>query len=346
MRPALLIGNHLSRHGHTIKFCEELAERLRNAGWPILTASDRLSPAARLADMTATVWRERRRYEAAYVAVFSGRAFLWAEATAYSLRACGKPFVLTLHGGALPEFARRNPRRVRRLLGQAAAVTTPSPYLGETFRRWRPDILEIPNAIQTCLYEPRERREPRPRLIWLRAFHEIYNPALAIETLAGLHPDYPDAVLAMVGPDKGDGARQRASAAVARMGLEGAVTFAGGVAKQRVPSHLSRADIFLNTSNVDNAPVSVLEAMAAGLCIVSTSAGGMPDLLEHESDALLVPPGDAAAMAKAVRRILQQPGLAQRLSHNAMFKAQAFDWSAILPRWERLLDELGGAPKC
>jgi glycosyltransferase involved in cell wall biosynthesis len=86
--------------------------------------------------------------------------------------------------------------------------------------------------------------------------------------------------------------------------------------------------------------------MAAGLCIVSTSAGGMPDLLEHESDALLVPPGDAAAMAKAVRRILQQPGLAQRLSHNAMFKAQAFDWSAILPRWERLLDELGGAPKC
>jgi glycosyltransferase involved in cell wall biosynthesis len=342
MRPTLLIGNHLSRHGHSIKVGEELAARLRAAGWPILTASDRLAPLPRLADMTATIWRERRRYEAALVDVYSGRAFVWAEAAAYSLVACRKPFALALHGGALPQFAERWPRRVRRLLASADAVATPSVYLADAFARWRPSIRCVPNAIDARRPESRERTHPAPRLIWLRAFHEIYNPALAVETFGELRQEIPSATLTMIGPDKGDGSFERTKAAAARLGWAGAVAFEGHVLKPRVPARLAEADIFLNTSRVDNLPVSVLEAMAAGLCIVSTRVGGIPDLLEHGREALLVPPGDAPAMAAAVRRILTEPGLAARLSRNARRKAAGFDWSAVLPRWEGLLDGLGG----
>ena len=341
MRPTLLIGNHLSRHGHTVKVCEELASRLRAAGWPILTASDRLSPLSRLADMTATIWRERRNFEVAQVDVYSGRAFLWAEAAAYSLRALGKPFALALHGGALPQFAERWPLRVRRLLALPGEVTTPSRYLAEAFVALRPDIRVIPNAIDAAGQRPRERSTPAPRLIWLRAFHEIYNPVLAIETLSELRRGVPDATLRLIGPDKGDGSLERARQTAERAGLKGAVAFEGLVDKRLVPERLSAADIFLNTSRIDNLPVSVLEAMAGGLCIVSTRVGGIPDFLEHERDALLVAPGDAPAMAAAVRRILTEPGLAARLSRNARRKAADFDWSVALPRWERLFDGLG-----
>ena len=341
MRPTLLIGNHLSRHGHTIKVCEELAVRLRAAGWPILTASDRLAPLSRLADMTATIWRERRNYEVAQVDVYSGRAFLWAEAAAYALGACGKPFALTLHGGALPQFARRWPRRVRRLLARADEVTTPSAYLARTFAPWRPAIRMIPNAIDASRQQPRDREHPTPRLIWLRAFHEIYDSILAIETLFELRRDIPGATLSMIGPDKADGSRARGVSAAGRLELHDSVAFEGLVEKPRVPDRLAAADIFLNTSRVDNVPVSVLEAMASGLCIVSTRVGGIPDLLEHERDALLVPPGDARAMAAAVRRILREPDLAARLSRNARRKAAAFDWNAVLPHWESLLDSMG-----
>lgn len=80
-----------------------------------------------------------------------------------------------------------------------------------------------------------------------------------------------------------------------------------------------------------------MEAMACGLCVVSTNVGGIPYLLEHETDALLVPPNDPEAMAAAVRRILTEPGLAKRLSRNARAKAKQFDWDAILPQWEELL---------
>jgi glycosyltransferase involved in cell wall biosynthesis len=109
------------------------------------------------------------------------------------------------------------------------------------------------------------------------------------------------------------------------------------VAKLEVPERLAAADIFLNTTDVDNTPVSVIEAMACGLCIVSTDVGGIPYLLRDGYNALLVRPDDAAGMAKAVRRILRDPELSASLSVNARRTAEQFDWSVTLPKWDHLL---------
>jgi glycosyltransferase involved in cell wall biosynthesis len=141
----------------------------------------------------------------------------------------------------------------------------------------------------------------------------------------------------MIGPDKGDGSLQRTRQEAESLGLSAHLTLAGSVPKQQVPEKLAEADIFLNTSGADNTPVSVMEAMACGLCIVSTDVGGIPYLLASETDALLVPPDDVAAMALAVRRILEQPALAERLSLNARRNAVRFDWEAITPQWDHLL---------
>jgi glycosyltransferase involved in cell wall biosynthesis len=65
--------------------------------------------------------------------------------------------------------------------------------------------------------------------------------------------------------------------------------------------------------------------------------GGIPYLLDHEQDALLVPSDDPKAMAAAVKRLLEDPGLAKKLSEGARRKAEGFDWSAIFPQWERVL---------
>src|SRR2546430_1648488 len=105
MPKLLLIGNFLSASIGTRGVCEELAGRLAAPGWSILTTSSKPGRVARLADMLATVWNRRRDYDAAQVDVYSGAAFFWAEAVAFALRRAGKPYVLTLHGGALPDFA-------------------------------------------------------------------------------------------------------------------------------------------------------------------------------------------------------------------------------------------------
>ena len=62
--------------------------------------------------------------------------------------------------------------------------------------------------------------------------------------------------------------------------------------------------------------------------------------MEDGVDALLVPPNDPNAMAAAVKRILTEPGLAEQLSRNARKKAESFDWSVILPQWEKLINSV------
>src|SRR6185312_15168495 len=127
--------------------CEDLAERLASAGWLVVTTSDRPSRLARLSDMVGTAWRRRRDYAVSQVDVYSGPAFAWAEAACWTLRRARKPYALTLHGGNLPAFARRWPGRVRRLLGPAAVVTTPSRYLLERMRAYRGDLRLLPNPL-------------------------------------------------------------------------------------------------------------------------------------------------------------------------------------------------------
>jgi glycosyltransferase involved in cell wall biosynthesis len=341
----LLVGNFLSRSAGNRGVCEDLAERLRSLGLSVLTTSAQPRRLERLLDMVKTAWLQRNAYTVAHVDVFSGPAFLWAEAVCWTLRRAGKPYVLTLHGGNLPAFAQRWSGRVRRLLRSAEIVTTPSRYLQVQMQEYRKDLHLLPNSLDlsVCRFQRRER--VHPRLIWLRAFHEIYNPLLGARTLALLRRDWPTAHLTMIGPNKKDGSLERLRRLATELEIAEHITLAGFVPRAEVSRWLERGDIFLNTANVDNTPLSVLEAMAGGLCVVSTNVGGMPYLLEDEVDALLVPPDDPRSMAAAVQRLLTEPGLAERLSQNARRKAEQFDWALVLPRWEALLGSVAGARK-
>jgi len=166
--------------------------------------------------------------------------------------------------------------------------------------------------------------------------HAIYNPCLAARAVAELVGGYPTLELSVFGPDKGDGSMARLRAEIARLGLDGRVRIEGGVKKAEVPAAMSRGDIFLNTSDIDNTPVSVVEAMACGLCVVSTNVGGMPYLIEHGETGLLVPPGEPHAMATAISRVLEDRRLAARMSTRARAKVEHFDWGRVLPEWEQL----------
>jgi glycosyltransferase involved in cell wall biosynthesis len=210
MRPSvLLVGNFLSASTCTRAVGEELATRLADQGYPVRTTSSRRARVCRLLDMVATVLRYRARYQVAQLDVYSGAAFLYAEVVAGLLRLLRKPYVLTLHGGNLPTFARRWPQRVRQLLQAATVVTTPSPYLQERLRHYRSDIHLLPNAVDVRAYPYRVRERPRARLVWLRAFHRIYNPDLAPAVLARVAAGVGDARLAMIGPNNGDGTLEK-----------------------------------------------------------------------------------------------------------------------------------------
>jgi glycosyltransferase involved in cell wall biosynthesis len=200
-------------------------------------------------------------------------------------------------------------------------------------------IRVVPNALDLGRYPFRARGPAAPRIVWLRAFHRIYEPTLAVEVTRELARDYPELSLTMVGGDKGDGSLEETRDRVQRLGLERQVRLVGGVPKEEVPQWLNEADLFLNTSTIDNTPVTVLEAMACGLCVVSTEVGGVPYIVRNGASGLLVPVGDAKASAEALKRILRDPELAGRLSRTGRADVQRCDWSEVLPQWEAILGD-------
>lgn len=334
---ALFVGNFLSGSVSNRSVCEELSDRLMHAGWEIYRASQKSNRLARLVDMAKTTWLNRFRYDVAHIDVFSGPAFLWAETVCWILRRAGKPYALTLHGGNLPDFSLLQPERVKRLLRSAAVVTAPSRYLKTAMRAYRRDITLIPNALDTDLYAFRLREHPEPKLVWIRAFHDIYSPQLAPVIVSLLKGEFPSIQLLMVGQDKRDGSLERTKEMIKKLDVSGQVTIGPGVPKTEIPLWMNKGDIFLNTSRIDNTPVTVVEAMACGLCVVSTDAGGVPYLLSDGEDGLVVPKGNPEGMASAVRRILREPELGRRLSEKARLQSETFDWSIVLPAWESLL---------
>jgi glycosyltransferase involved in cell wall biosynthesis len=337
----LMVGNFFRDLAGAFSQCQALGRELERGGFGVVRTSRRRSRVLRFLDMLGTAVRRRRDYHVAIVDVFSGGSFLWAEKVVHLLANLRKPTILILHGGNLPTWSASRARRVWRVFSKVAAVTSPSRYLQEAMRPYCGDVILIRNGIEVSAYPFRRRSPAQPRLIWLRAFHRMYNPSLAIEVLARISEQFPAATLSMIGPDKGDGSLQECVRRAQQLGVSDRVTFAGAVPKDEVPKHLDAADIFLNTTNVDNAPVSVVEALACGLCVVSTNVGGLPFLLEDEKDALLVPAEDADRMAYAVGRVLRDEALAGRLSLAAREKGDCHDWSVVMPQWRVLLDSLG-----
>jgi len=295
--------------------------------------------------MLKTTWTQRSAYRVAYVDVFSGPAFLWAAAVCCLLRALRKPHVIVLRGGGLPQSIACQSGLLGRLAKGSAAVVTQTGYLARCVARYDAKTRLIPNALDIPRYSFRLRESPRPELIWLRSFHQIYNPSLAVEALALLVDAYPEVHLTMIGPDKGDGSLDAARLAAETLGVADRVRFVDAIPKAEVPVWLEKADIFLSTTDFDNTPVTVEEAMACGLCVVSTKVGGVPYLVDDGVIGLLVPPRDGVAMATAVRRILTEPGLAARLSQQGRTKVEEFDWTRVLPQWQELFLSIGAAPQ-
>jgi glycosyltransferase involved in cell wall biosynthesis len=333
----LIIGNFLSQSIGNRSVCEDLAERLPKYGWQVSTTSHWPGRIRRLVDMLSTAWRTREHYWIAQVDLYSGPAFFWAAAVCALLRMLHKPYVLTLHGGNLPEFSRRRPWMTKKLLQSAAAVTAPSGYLLEEMSEYRADIQVLPNAITLSNYPFVPRNGARPRLVWVRAFHHIYHPELAVRVLARLKDKFPEIERTMAGPDKGDGSFEATQALAKELGVEKQIKLLGRIPKNEIAKWINAGDIFLNTSSVDNTPVTVLEAMACGACVVTTKVGGIPYLCSHGTDSMLGPAGDVTAMAANVARVLSEPELASSLSRNARSRVELLDWSAILPRWSALL---------
>jgi glycosyltransferase involved in cell wall biosynthesis len=211
----------------------------------------------------------------------------------------------------------------------------PSLFLMEQFKEagYR-NLVYIPNSVELENYPFLERKVAKPKLLWVRSFAKIYNPTMAVAVFEILKKKYPEATLCMVGPEK-DGSLSQAKQQAKELGLE--VLFTGRLSKQDWIKKSSEYDIFINTTHFDNMPVSVVEAMALGLAVVSTNVGGIPFLVKDQKEALLIPDGDVNKMAEVIDSLIENPVLFNEITINARQKSQQFDWQLVKNKWMLIL---------
>jgi glycosyltransferase involved in cell wall biosynthesis len=318
---------------------EIMARLLAEDGYPVRISSTHVPRLRRIADIAASLVAWRNEVDIVIHMVFGGSAFHITDMASAICRRLRLPQIFVLRGGTLPEMAAANRSQVERVMRRADAVVSPSGFLAHYFQvasGFGLPVTVVPNTLDLTRYAYRERTSVSPRLLWMRTFHEIYRPEMAIETLADLRRSHSQATLTMAGQDAGLEEDVRALAVT--RDLADAVRFPGFLDVAGKSREFADHDIYLNTNRVDNMPVSVLEAGAFGLPVIATNVGGIPFLVQDGETALLVPDGDAAAMANAVRRLAAQPELAHRLSRNGRALAESCAWPVVERQWAALFD--------
>lgn len=337
------VGPMVGRHpGNTTTQGQVLSDLFAGDGYSVISTSAKQNRYARLLDIVQTMVRTRNKIDVLIIEVYGGRSFVVEDIASWLGRQFGQRIVMWLHGGAMPEFMARYPKWAQRVLKRADLLVTPSVYLARALDVHGFTAKVVPNVINLQAYNFRPRRLVRPRLFWMRSLEPMYDPLLAVRVLARLRKSAPDARLLMAGRDGGSESEARQLAE--KLGLAKAVEFAGFLDMAGKVRAGHDCDIFINTSRVDNMPVAVLEAWAMGLPVVSTSVGGIPDLITDRETGLLVSESSPEAFVTAIEQLLNNPDLAERLSNSGWHLAYQSSWQQVRPQWEQIFCSLAGEP--
>lgn len=331
----LYIGNKLSKHGMTATSIETLGVFLEEEGYNLIYASSKIYKLPRLLDMLYTTIKYRKKVDIVIIDTYSTKNFWYAFFVSQLCRFLNLKYITKLNGGDLPNRLKRTPKMCDLIFKNAYKNIAPSFYLLEPFsKKGYPELYYIPNTIELQNYPFKSREKISLKLLWVRSFTTIYNPEMAIKVFQDLKKEFPEATLCMVGPDK-DGTLEKIKLLAKKMNLP--VYFTGGLSKEEWIDLSQNYDIFINTTHFDNTPVSVIEAMALGLPIVSTNVGGIPYLLEHNKTALLVEDNDIDGMTNAIKEIINNKSLRSNLIQNAQCLVEEFDWSKVKDKWNEVL---------
>lgn len=341
MKNLLYIGNHLQNSQSNPTFSAVLGPLLERSGYEMQYASRKSNKVLRLLDMVWITFKTRQTTEVVLIDTYSTQNFYYAVVVSTLCRGLKLPYIPILHGGNLGERLKNSPILSRKLFGQAKVNVSPSQYMKKKFAAFGVDnVLHIPNTISLKQYPFLKRHFDLPRLLWVRSFSEIYNPMLAVLVLQELKARGIDAQLCMVGPDS-DGSLAKVKTLASE--LEVSVRFTGKLSKAAWTTVSKDYNVFINTTNLDNMPVSVMEAMALGLPVVSTNVGGLPYLVEHGLEGFLVPPNHKQAMADAIMSVFESVEHTEAMVARARKKVEELDWEQVRGQWDEVLRPLGEA---
>lgn len=325
----------LTSHGMNPTFVELLAKDL-NSYYTVHITSSKKNIFLRIIDMCVQFFSKIGSIKLVIIDTFSTKAYYYSLLISLLCKLSNKPYILVLSGGNLVDRLNRS-KTFKFILQHSRYNISPSKYLKTQFNNF--SIIYIPNYLNIEKYPFKYRRKISPKLLWVRSFHDIYNPEMAVRVLNSLCKLYPNSSLCMVGPDK-DMSRRGVESLIASLDLQGQVDLPGRLSKKEWVDLSLDYDVFINTSNIDNHPVTILEAMALGIPIVSTNVGGIPYLIQDGVNGELVDANAMDFMVKKIDNYLKNENYALNISLNARKDIEEqFNKKNNIKKWCDIIDK-------
>ncbi len=321
---------------------EQLARLLREAGAEVelvqvnaaprpawLGAVRGLRAALRLAPYLCRLWRAAGRAQLVHVMANSGWSWHLHAAPAIWIARCrGKGVLVNYRGGEAMAFLKRRAAVVRYTMARAHALIVPSAFLAEVFSLHGMSAQIVPNIVDLGRFYPAGLAAAPATILVARHLEPLYDQATALRAFAIVRRSLPEARLTICGEGP---ELQRLQQLAHTLALGDALRFTGKLDNAAMAALYRQSSLALNPSLADNMPISILEAWASGVPVVSTAVGGVPYLVRDGINGLLVPPQDAQAMAEAMLAILLAPQLARTLAEAGKLEARRYAWPQVAP---------------
>lgn len=356
-------ADHLRSRGHEVSVVTMADGPMAADSYPVRWASRRRPPGARHLAVTALVARYGRAADVVYMAGgLLGRTApgAWIARAPLVVKLTDDPAYerarrLGFYSGGLEAFQRKaSDLRIRalrvlrdRALRSAVRVVCPSDYLRRIALGWglHPDRVRVIANPAPVLPELPPREE-------LRLRHGFTGPTLVFAGRLAAQKSLEDGLDALAQAPAarliivGDGPRrERLAAQATALGLDGRVRFLGTRPRREVLELMRAADAALLPSAWENFPHAAVEALAAGTPVIASRAGGVPEIVEDGVNGLLVPPRRPDALAAAVRRLLDDRGLAEGLRGRAAESVRGLDAGRCYSELETVLEEGASATR-
>jgi len=320
----LLICNYKHGVGGISGQVEILQKKLHGEGHVVEIFSAKASMWKRLW-LLPQLYRRAKDYELLHIHCCSGWGFLPAVLGVSVGKRLGKKVVLTYHGGGGERFFDKHPRLVRRYLKRTDTNIVLSGFLADVFEKHQLPYIIIPNIIELDDARFRVRLPIRPRFVCIRAHEELYNIPCILRAFQQVQRQMPEATLMLVG---GGSLHEELKRQVERMGILN-VLFTGRVDNSIIMQYLDQADIMLSSPKVDNMPVSLIEAMNAGLLVISSRVGGVPYMIEDGKKGLLFESDNDSELAEKMLWAIRHQDDARSMIASARESVKQYQWDNV-----------------
>lgn len=244
-------------------------------------------------------------------------------------RFLSKRVIINYHGGGAKNYFKKHPKLLNFTMNRIDKLVVPSGYLETIFKEMGYNSIVIPNIANVERFVFRQRNNIQPVVISIRNLTVVYNIQCAVRAFAILQAKYPDAVLYVAGdgPEK-----QNIIKLISELKLNN-VKLLGNISNDLVPVYFDKSDIFINTSNIDNMPGSILEAFASGLPVVSTNVGGIPYMVKHNESGLLAEANDHESLGKYLIEVVENEKKSLLMANSGYQYIKTLGWPDLKEMW-------------